>query len=302
MPKDVAASVHQRLLNKAREAGRPFDELLQYFAMERFLYRLSRSQYVDRFILKGALLFRVWMLPDSRATRDMDFLAFVDNSIESLSDIVRAVIRIDVPEDGLVFNPDSVEAERIKEDADYEGVRIRFNGLLGKARVRMQIDVGFGDVVHPAATENQYPTLLDHPAPVLRLYPPETVLAEKLEAMLHLGALNSRMKDFYDIWRLSQQSFDGGVLFEAVRKTLENRNTKAVQFAELEKELNEAGDKQTQWAAFLGKSMVTAPTEFAELLQKIGKLVSPVLGAIVNQTEFEGTWEVGAQWVSQKKR
>lgn len=296
MPKGVVASIHQRLLNKAREDERPFDELLQYFAMERFLYRLSQSQYVDRFILKGALLFRVWMVPDSRATRDIDFLAFVDNSIESLSNIVQDVIRTDVLEDGLVFDPGSLEAKRIKEDADYEGVRIRFNGLLGKARARMQLDIAFGDVVHPDATENQYPTLLDHPAPVLRLYPPESVLAEKLEAMLHLGALNSRMKDFYDIWRLSQQSFDGEVLFEAVRKTLDNRSTVAVRFEVIEKELNDAGDKQTQWTAFLRKSMANAPTEFAEVLGAISTLVAPILDAIINQSKFAGTWDAGESW------
>jgi predicted nucleotidyltransferase component of viral defense system len=210
MPKDIAASTHQRILNQAKESGRPFNELLQYFAMERFLYRLSQSGYVDSFILKGALLFRVWTVPDSRATRDIDLLAFVDNSNDVLVEIVKNVITTSVPDDGLIFDPRSVEAERIKEDADYEGIRLRFNGLLGKARIRMQIDVGFGDVVHPAAIECHFPTLLDHPAPVLRGYPPETVVSEKVEAMIHLAGLNSRMKDFYDVWRLSQQqAFDG---------------------------------------------------------------------------------------------
>ena len=297
MPKDVAASIHQRLLNKARSKGRPFDELLQYFAMERFLYRLSQSKYVGQFILKGALLFRVWEMPDSRATRDMDFLAFVNNSIDELTNIVQEVIRLNVPEDGLIFDPDSVRAERIKEDADYEGVRIRFGGLLGKARVRMQLDIAFGDVVHPAATENEYPILLDHPPPVLRLYPPETVLAEKVEAMLHLGALNSRMKDFYDVWRLSQKTFDGGLLSTALRKTLKNRNTDPVQFQVVEKELNDAGDKQAQWNAYLRKSGLDAPSEFPIVLSEIGTLVAPVLTAIVNGAEFTGTWPANGPWL-----
>ena len=295
--KDVSASVHQRLLNKSGESERPFNELLQYYAMERFLYRLSQSEYVDRFILKGALLFRVWMVPDSRATRDMDFLAYVDNSVDSLITITRNIIAVEVVEDGLVFDPVSVEAQRIKEDADYEGVRIHFNGLLGNARVRMQIDIGFGDVVHPAATEDEYPTLLDYPAPVLRLYPPETVLAEKIEAMLHLGVLNSRMKDFYDVWSLSrQQSFDGATLSEALKKTLNNRSTSVVQFAELSNELTEADDKQKQWTAFVKKSMVDAPDEFAVLLKAIGVMISPMLDAISKDVDFNATWSVAGPW------
>ena len=202
--KNIAASIHQRLLNVARETGRPFNEVLQYFAMERLLYRLSRSDHKDSFVLKGALLFRVWDIPDSRATRDIDFLAFLDNSPENLAVIFRDVCTIEGA-DGLVFDPDSVDARTIKEDADYEGVRVRFRSLLGKARITMQIDVGFGDKVHPGVVRADYPVILDLPAPVLRAYPPETVVAEKVEAMIHLGSLNSRMKDFYDVWRLSRQ-------------------------------------------------------------------------------------------------
>ena len=138
---NVAASVHQRLLNIARETSRPFNEVLQYFAMERILYRLSCSPYADLFVLKGALLFRVWDVPDSRATRDIDFLAFLDNSTENLATIFREICAMD-DDDGLVFFRDAVEAQKIKEDADYEGVRIRFRGLLGRARITMQIDVG----------------------------------------------------------------------------------------------------------------------------------------------------------------
>ena len=154
--KDLAASVHQRLLNVARETGRPFNEVLQYFAMERLLYRLSCSPHVGSFVLKGALLFRVWDVPDSRATRDIDFLAFLDNSPESIASIFREVCAMD-DDDGLLFDPDSVAARKIKEDADYEGLRVRFRGLLGKARITMQIDIGFGDKVHPDVVQAKYP-------------------------------------------------------------------------------------------------------------------------------------------------
>lgn len=164
--KNLAASVHQRLLNVARETGRPFNEVLQYFAMERLLYRLSCSPYRDSFVLKGALLFRVWDVPDSRATRDIDFLAFLDNSPERIASIFREVCALD-DDDGLLFDPDSVAARKIKEDADYEGVRVRFRGLLGKARITMQVDVGFGDKVHPDVVQAKYPVILDLPAPSL---------------------------------------------------------------------------------------------------------------------------------------
>ena len=202
--KNVAASVHQRLLNVSRETGRPFNETLQYFAMERLLYRLSCSPHKDSFVLKGALLFRVWDVPDSRATRDVDFLAFLGNSPRNLAAVFREVCTIE-SDDGVVFDPDSIDARTIKEVADYEGVRVRFRGLLGKARITMQIDIGFGDKVHPGVVRADYPVILDLPAPAMRMYPPETVVAEKVEAMVHLGSLNSRMKDFYDVWRLSQQ-------------------------------------------------------------------------------------------------
>ena len=171
MAKDIAASVHQKLLNRAKDIDRPFDELLQYFAMERFLYRLSQSQFANEFVLKGALLFRIWDAEDSRATRDIDFLAYADNSLDSMSQIIVDVLRQDVSPDGLVFDEKSIKATRIKEDADYEGVRLKFDGYLGNARVHMQLDVGFGDVVSPEAYESNYPTLLDHPAPLLTIFP-----------------------------------------------------------------------------------------------------------------------------------
>lgn len=298
MPKNLAASVHQHLLNRARETGRPFDELLQYFAMERFLYRLSQSEYRDSFVLKGALLFRIWAMADTRATRDMDFLAFVDNSLENLVEIVQTTANLEVPDDGLVFDSESVVAERIKEDADYEGVRIRFRALLGRTRVAMRIDVGFGDIVHPDMGESDYPTILDFPSPSLRIYPPETVIAEKIEAMIHLGELNSRMKDFYDVWKLSQlNSFDARTLSEAVRATLDNRNTGVVTFEDLQQELLGSTDKQAMWAAFLKSSGVDGPDSFASLLDSIGVFLSPIFDAIESRQSIDGKWEASGKWI-----
>lgn len=278
--RNVAASVHQRLLNIARETGRPFNEVLQYFAMERLLYRLSCSAHKDSFVLKGALLFRVWSVPDSRATRDIDFLAFVDNSTENLVVIFREICAVDV-DDGLTFDPDSIDARTIKEDADYEGVRVRFRGLLGKARITLQTDIGFGDKVHPAVVQTDYPVILDLPAPALRMYPPETVVAEKVEAMIHLGSLNSRMKDFYDVWRLSRQfEFAPEVLSEAIRRTLKNRGTKLIPFHELKADLLENDIFEKQWCAFLKKSGVTGSKSFHEVLDEIAVFLDPLFKRI----------------------
>jgi predicted nucleotidyltransferase component of viral defense system len=281
--KNLAASVHQRLLNVARETGRPFNEVLQYFAMERVLYRLSRSPHADSFVLKGALLFRVWDVPDSRATRDIDFLAFLDNSPERIASIFREVCALD-DDDGLIFDPHSVAARKIKEDADYEGVRVRFRGLLGKARITMQVDVGFGDKVHPDIVQAKYPVILDLPAPSLRMYPPETVVAEKAEAMVHLGNLNSRMKDFYDIWRLSRQfNFDSAVLSEAIRQTFDNRGTDLMPFNVLQADLLENKTLERQWSAFLAKSGVPGPDSFQEILDQIAAFLGPLFERIAHR-------------------
>ncbi|MFH1221423.1 MAG: nucleotidyl transferase AbiEii/AbiGii toxin family protein [Candidatus Eisenbacteria bacterium] len=224
--KNMAASVHQRLLKESHRTGRPFNELLQYCAMERFLYRLSKSVHAEKFILKGALMLTVWKAPVSRPTRDMDFLGRLDNSIESVAAVVREICSTDVEPDGLTFDPTSIEAERIAEDADYEGVRIRFQGHLGNARIGMQLDVAFGDVVVPGVKTIEYPTIIEMPPPVLIGYSMESTIAEKFEAMVNLGIFNSRMKDFFDIWLLSQQfGFSGEILASAISRTFETRGT-----------------------------------------------------------------------------
>ena len=294
---NVSASIHQRLLNIAKETGRPFNELLQYFAMERFLFRLSRSTHANSFVLKGALLFRVWDTPDSRATRDIDFLGYVDNSPETLVNIVRDICAIADPNDGLSFDAESVVAQRIKEDADYEGVRVRFRGQLGNARIHMQVDVGFGDLIHPGAVQANYPTLLELAAPSLQTYPPETVIAEKSQAMVHLGSLNSRMKDFYDIWRMSRQfDFEGKTLSEAIQRTFNNRGTEFVVFGDLARELLESEDIKTQWLAFRRRVPVEAPDSFADVLAPISEFLTPVFATIIASQAFAKYWKAPGPW------
>lgn len=183
-PKNIAASVHQRLQNKAKEADRSFNELFQYYAIERFLYRLSLSTHAERFVLKGALMLMVWESPLFRSTMDIDVLGRMENSIDNIISIVQEVCGQEAEPDGIIFDPQSVLGQRITEDADYEGVRIRFRGSLSTARISIQLDVGFGDIVFPAPELKIYPTILDFPAPRIRSYSMESAVAEKFEAIV----------------------------------------------------------------------------------------------------------------------
>lgn len=238
----------------------------------------------------------MWDVPNSRATRDIDFLAYVDNSTENLETIFREIVAVD-KNDGLVFDPDSVVAQSITEAAEYEGVRVRFRGVLGSTRITLQIDIGFGDKVHPDLVCADYPVLLDMPAPKLRMYPPETVVAEKAEAMIHLGHLNSRMKDFYDIWRISQQfEFHGDALSEAVRGTFEKRGTEVIEFDDLARDLGNNENFGKLWNAFLQKSKLAGPDEFAVVLASISKFLAPVFKSILKSKPINGAWHAGGPW------
>lgn len=201
---NIAASVGQKLRNIARQRNEDFALVLTKFALERLLFRLSQSKHRDAFVLKGALLFELWTQGPYRTTRDADLLARGDNAPEILTNVFRDVCNIAVVDDGLRFDAQTVKAERIAEDANYQGVRATFMGYLENARIPIQIDIGFGDVVTPAPAEVEFPTLLDFPAPKLLVYPRESVIDEKFEAMAKLGIANSRMKDFYDLWKLSR--------------------------------------------------------------------------------------------------
>jgi hypothetical protein len=295
----IPKSVRARLLGKGRESRRPFQELLQYYGLERFLYRLSRSEHAERFLLKGALMLRVWGAPGSRPTRDIDLLGFIDNEIATIEAITRDACNIEVDDDGLRFDPATVAGERIKEDADYEGVRIKFVGYLEKARIPMQIDVGFGDVVHPGPEEQDYPTILDLPAPRLRMYPRETVVAEKFEAMVYLGTLNSRFKDFFDIWLLSRSfHFDGADLARAIQKTFKHRE--AVLSADpvaLTAKFTTAENTQKQWAAFVKRvNLESAPATFDEIREPLREFLLPVAGALISGESFSRRWSAPGPW------
>jgi len=278
---NIAASIRQRLLNLSKAQSRPFQEVLQFYAMERFLYRLSRSEHADRFVLKGALMLQVWASPQARPTMDIDMLGRTDNDVDVLLAQLRDVVNTDLcAEDGLIFDGDSLDAETITEDADYEGVRIRGWAELHGARARLQLDIGFGDAVVPEPQSMRYPVLLDLPAPELLCYSRESTIAEKVQAMVALGPINSRMKDFYDIWLLSRQfSFDMHVLVQAISATFERRHTPIPERPLFDPRF--ATDKQPQWRAFLRRlgDDVPAESEFANVLTVLENFVGYALEA-----------------------
>ena len=297
--RDLSASVRQRLLNQSRAQNRPFQELLQYFAMERFLYRLAKSPYADRFILKGALLLTAWRAPVSRPTMDIDLAGRTNNQLDHIKEIVNVWCGVAADADGVDFNRDSIEVSRIKEDADYEGVRVQFHATLARARIPMQLDIGFGDVITPGPIEVEYPTILNFPAPVLRAYPRETVVAEKLEALTALGLLNSRMKDFYDLALLSRMyPFDGKPLVEAIIATFRHRGTTIeTEPIGLTQEYCDAPARLQQWRAFVRRSRFVAEAgDLTRLIDQIRSFLLPILSAIGGDNSFTAHWEPGGPW------
>lgn len=295
---NVPASVKQRLLNRSREEHRLYGELQQYYAMERFLYRLSQSAHASCFILKGALMLRAWRSPSSRSTMDIDLLGRTSNAEADIAGQIRDIMAVEVELDGMLFDPASIATTTITEDADYVGVRVLFRGTLGKAVVHMQIDIGFDDVVVPAPEMLELPALLGYPAPRLFCYSRESAIAEKFEAMVRRGELNSRMKDFFDIWLLSRQfDFNGALLTEAVTKTCEHRGTvlgkDVVAFTE-----GFARAKQTQWRAFKSRlGQDHAPDGFSVIVADLKRFLLPVVDAATSTAADPGRWKAPGPWL-----
>lgn len=300
--KNVAASVHARLLNKAREEERRFDELLQYYAMERFLFRLGQSPHVERFVLKGALMLRTHAIEQPRLTRDIDLLGYGPSHIEHLEQVVRDCLGLDVPDDGMTFDPESVEGREISREAEYQGVRIRFTGHLGNARTAMQLDVGFGDAVVPGPIWIDYPELLDFGTPRLLGYTLESAIAEKYQAMVYLGMVNSRMKDFYDLWFLARGfSFDGEQLCRAIEATFSRRGTglPADTPIALTPAFAEDPAKQRQWEAFLRKTRIDADElTLPDVTKRVEAFLMPPSIAIIEGRPRAMRWPPGGPWQS----
>jgi len=295
--KNVAASIRQKLLNRARSDKRPFAELLQYYAMERFLYRLSQSSHSKHFILKGALMLRVWQSPEFRPTMDIDMLGKTSNDEASIVTQTTDILDVAVDPDGLIFDVSSIQSERITEDADYQGIRVRFRSTLDSARINMQIDIGFGDIVYPNPEEAELPTMLDFNAPRLLCYSRESAIAEKFEAMVKLGILNSRMKDFFDIWLLSRQfNFEGSQLLQAIQLTFEQRGTPMpgdiVAF-----QASFVAEKQVQWAAFYRRiALEHLPKDFSDIVSQVTFFLAPIIKSTLSGQQFNKNWIAANGW------
>lgn len=275
---NIAASVRQRLLNLARQRNEDFQQVLVRYALERLLYRLANSGHADRFVLKGALLFRLWFDLEQRPTRDADFLGSGSADPKYLAALFRKIVAANPGfEDGLLFDSDSVNAQEIRKEAGYPGVRVNMWAELAGARIPVQCDIGFGDAVTPTPSEQKYPTLLDMPAPTLKVYPLETVVAEKLEAMVKLAGFNSRLKDYFDLWVLMRyEKLDRDLLPVAVRATFERRNTALPR--ELPVGLTDAFavEKRKSWDAFVSRSTLDAPA-FEEVVSVLRDACWPLL-------------------------
>ena len=295
---NIGASIRNRLLDKARAEKLDFNLLLTRYALERMLYRLSISAQHDQFLLKGALLFDLWFDVPHRPTHDADLLGFGSPEIPHLEEVFRNMIRIEV-EDGIVFQPDSVKGAEIRKEANYAGVRITLTGLLDSARCPIQVDVGFGDAVVPGPENVRYPIILTGlPEPQLRAYPRYTVVAEKLEALTSLGMLNSRMKDFFDLWVLAKYSdFDGALLTQAVTATYGRRRTA---FPEglpigLSDEFINDDQKNKQWLAFLRKNALD-PMSLATVISDLREFLLPVLVVAAKSSRHDMAWRAGLGW------
>jgi predicted nucleotidyltransferase component of viral defense system len=270
---NVAASVRRRLLNLSQARGADYNALLTQYAIERFLYRLSKSELAERFVLKGAMLFRVWAADLHRPTKDLDLLGFGDATPDAVVAAVRQIVTTTVADDGLRFDPATVTAAEIREEQEYGGIRAKLVAMLGNARIPMQVDVGFGDTIVPRPKVEAFPTLLEQDAPKLQMYPAETVIAEKLEAIVKLGIANSRMRDYYDllvIFRMYDP--DSYVLAKAIAATFTRRGTVVPEGAPTGLSDAFARDPiaQRRWTEFLRRLRIEdAPEDLGEVVKII---------------------------------
>lgn len=299
-PVNLQASVTARLRNIARDKKVDFELVLRRYAIERLLYRLSLSPHRDRFVLKGAMLLVAWVSDPFRPTKDVDFLGFGESAAPAVAKTFQDICRQAVDDDALLFDADKLQADPIRGAQEYPGVRVRMTAFLGKVRIPVQIDIGFGDAITPAAVDLEFPSLLDAPRPHLRAYPKETVVAEKLEAIVNLGEANSRMKDYYDLIALSRLfAFEGETLRKAVAATFTRRNTEIPDERPPGLGASFATDKQkaAQWTAFTHREPLLLPVgDFAEAVEEIAAFVMPVTLAARTHGVLSQVWNPGGPW------
>lgn len=297
---NLPASVAARLLNRAKQTGDDYQALLTSFCFERFLHRLGVSEARERFVLKGAMLLRLWSDQPYRATRDLDLLRRGDGSFDAVRDDIRMIGSTPVEADAVVFAPHAIRIEEIRAEDEYAGARVTLPARCGTARLTLQIDMGLGDTVWPVPRRCVYPTLLDFPAPEVLAYPREAVVAEKLEAIVVHGDRNSRIKDFFDLHHLASRfEFDRVTLAEAVRRTFARRRTPIPAEAPigLTPVYWENPSRPTQMRAFArrtGLAVPDAPTD--EFVRVLGAFLLPILDDLRRGTQREGTWHPGGPW------
>lgn len=294
----LVQSVHQRLINVAHQRKEDPNLIFIRYSMERFLYRLSCSAHCDRFILKGAMLFALWTDQIRRPTRDLDFLGMGDASDEGLLQAFREVLLTEVEPDGLAFMHEELSITDIREGQEYSGKRLKIPAKLGNTVLKLQIDIGFGDAITPQASKVDYPGLLDLPAPKIRVYPQETVIAEKLEAMVSLGQATSRMKDFYDLWTMSEtMTFAGSILVQAITATFQRRRTsipESIPIA-LTQAFAKDATKQAQWKGFLKRNGFE-DVDLPQVIEGLETFLVEPLSAAANQKDFPKSWSPNGPW------
>lgn len=298
-PTNIGASVRARLLHLARERGEDFQLLLTRYASERLLHRLASSPHASRFVLKGAVLFTVWTGKPHRATRDIDLLGYGDPSVPHVRSAIIEILAVDVGDDGVVFDSSSLVVSPIREEQEYGGIRAVLGARIDSARVRIQIDVGFGDAITPGVVLVDHPALLDFPPPRLRAYPRETAIAEKLEAMVKLGLANSRMKDFYDLVILSRMfEFDGDTLTRAIQATFTRRQTALPVGLPVALTQTFSGDpaKNAQWEAFIRRSGAAGVADLAGAVLMIVAFLERPLEAAAVGIPLHAHWTPGRGW------
>jgi predicted nucleotidyltransferase component of viral defense system len=299
--KNIAESVRARLLNLSKQRGDEFQLTLANYVIERFLYRLGQSPLRDKFVLKGAVLFRVWMGQSHRPTKDLDLLGNGSSGLSEVAQAIREVCLVEA-DDGIIFDLDAIQAERIREDAEYEGVRIRFRAELAAAQIPLQIDVGFGDAITPEPLLTTVPSMLGMDPPQVLAYPRETVVAEKLHAMVILDISNTRMKDFYDLWFLSRSwPFQMIALSDAIRATFERRGTPLPVTAPLALTPGFHSDEQKslQGTAFLKRLRLDSTTPaLDEIGEALMRFIEEPLAQARERTAAEKVWLVSGSWAS----
>lgn len=304
-PVNLQASIATRLRNFALAKQVDLGFVFRRYAIERLLYRLSQSPERDRFILKGAMLFTAWLPDPFRPTQDLDLLGFGSDEVADIARRIAALCTVAVPDDGLVFDAATIKAEAIRANQDYGGVRVKLTALLGRTRIPVQIDIGFGDAVTPAATDIVFPALLDFPVPMVRAYPRETVVAEKLQAIVVLGLVNTRMKDYYDLVALARMfEFDGETLRDAIAATFERRQTPlpAKVPAGLTDAFTSDPRKIALWQAFIGREpLLLNPGDLVAAIEDIEAFVMPALQAAREGTRFSRRWKAGGPWRIKRK-